>query len=154
MFGWAVLKPRAEEADEITGDRTISPILVGVKDLFLPDEVGPGLQQWGHLPFAIRKRRPGTPHHLLGHPQGGSPRDHRASAQEQATTEEHPQEMKEAEMGPNGHRLNYTRQDGVHPVDYGRHRASSLQVEERYDNLTLPDSLPDVAFFSYQFSGK
>jgi hypothetical protein len=62
--------------------------------------------------------------------------------------------MKEAEMGANGHRLDYTRQDRVHPVDSGRHRASSLQVEERYDNLTLPDSLPDVALFSDQFSGK
>src|SRR4030095_4635375 len=144
MFGWAVLKPRAEEADEITGDRPISPILVGVKGLFLPDEVCPGLKQLGRLPFAIRKRRPGTPHRLLGQPQGGEPRDHRASAQEQATTEEQPQERKEAEIGTNGHRLDYTRQDGVHSVDYGRHRASSLQVAERYDNPHLPHSLPTV----------
>ena len=52
--------------------------------------------------------------------------------------------MKEAEIGANGHTLYHMRQDAVHPVDYGRHRARSLQVEGRHDNLTLPDSLPDV----------
>jgi hypothetical protein len=44
MFGWAVLQPRAEEADEITSDPPIAPILVGLKGLFLPDEVCPGLE--------------------------------------------------------------------------------------------------------------
>ena len=38
------LQPRADKADAITGDRPLSPILVGVKGLFLPDEVCPGLK--------------------------------------------------------------------------------------------------------------
>ena len=52
--------------------------------------------------------------------------------------------MKEAEIGANRRTLYHMRQDTVHPVDYGRHRASSLQVAGRHDNLTLPDGLPDV----------
>ena len=128
MLGRAVLEPWAEEADEVTGDRTIAPILVGVKGLFLPDELLPGLQQLCRVPLAIRERRPGTPDGLLGQPQRGQPRDHGSSAQEQATAEEHPQEMKEAEIGANGHTLYHTRQDVVHPVDYGRHRASFLHI--------------------------
>ena len=62
--------------------------------------------------------------------------------------------MKEAEMSANGHTLYHTSQDMIHPVDYGRHRASFLQVESRHDHLTLPDCLPDVAFCSDPFSGK
>jgi len=38
------LEPWAEEADEVTGHRTIAPILVGVNDLFLLDELLPSLQ--------------------------------------------------------------------------------------------------------------
>jgi hypothetical protein len=62
--------------------------------------------------------------------------------------------MKEAEIGAHGYTLDSTRQDGVHPVDEGRHRASSLQVEEREDTLPLPDCLPDVAFSSERLSGQ
>jgi hypothetical protein len=62
--------------------------------------------------------------------------------------------MKEAEIGAHGHTLYHLRQDVVHPVNYGRHQASFLQVEGRHNNLTLPDYLPDVAFFSDQLSGK
>jgi hypothetical protein len=43
-----------------------SPLLVGAKGLFLPDELLPGLQQLRRLPCAIRQRRPGTPDSLLG----------------------------------------------------------------------------------------
>src|ERR671936_32041 len=60
--------------------------------------------------------------------------------------------MQEAEIGANRHTLDHTRQDGVHPVDEGRHRASSLQVEGKHDILTLPDGLPDVACSSDQLS--
>src|SRR5215510_11321473 len=108
MFGGAGLKPWTEEADQITSDRTIPAILVGVEGLLLLHEVSPGLEQLRRVPLAIRERRPGTPDRLLGQPERGEPRD-----------------------------------DG-----------SSTQVEGRHDNLTLPHDLPDVAFFSDQFSGK
>ena len=61
-----VLEPWTEEADEVTGHRTIAPILVGAKGLFLPDELLPGLEQLRRVPCAIRECRPGTPDCLLG----------------------------------------------------------------------------------------
>jgi hypothetical protein len=76
----------------------IAPILVGVKGLFLPDELLPRLQQLGCVPLAIRESCPGTPDGLRGQPQRGQPRDHGSAAQEQATAQEHPQEMKETEI--------------------------------------------------------
>jgi hypothetical protein len=119
VLGRTILEPWAEEADEVTGHRTIAPILVGVKDLFLLDEWLPSLQSLCRVPLAIRQRRPGTPDGLCGQPQRGQPRDHGSSAQEQATAEEHPQAMKEAEIGANRYTLSHTRQEVVHPVDYG-----------------------------------
>jgi hypothetical protein len=44
MFGGAGLKPRPKEADHITGDRAIIPMLVGLKAAFLTDELLPGPQ--------------------------------------------------------------------------------------------------------------
>jgi hypothetical protein len=73
---------------------------MGVKDLFLLDEVLPRLQQLGRVPLAICQSRRGTPDGL-----GGQPRDHGAAAQEQTTAQEHPQEMEEAEIGANEHML-------------------------------------------------
>ena len=43
MLGRAALESWAEEADQVTSDRTIAPVLVGVKDLVLPDALLPGL---------------------------------------------------------------------------------------------------------------
>jgi hypothetical protein len=68
VLGRAGLQPRAEEADEVTGDRTITALLVGVKGLLLSDEVCPGFEQLRGVPLAIRERRPGTPDRLLGQP--------------------------------------------------------------------------------------
>ena len=90
---------------------------MGVKGLFLPDELLPRLQQLGRVPLAIRQSRPGTPDGLRGQSQCGQPRDHGSAAQEQATAQEHPQAMKEAEIGANRYTMYYTRQDGVHSVD-------------------------------------
>ena len=154
VLGRTVLEPWAEEAAAVTGHRTIAPLRVGVKGLFLPDELLPRLQQLCRVPLPIRAGRPGTPDGLLGQPQRSQPRDHGSSPQEQAPAEEHPQEMKEAESGANRHTLYHRRQDAVYPVDYGRHRASSRQVAGRHNNLTLPDGLPDVPFSSDQLSGK
>jgi hypothetical protein len=117
VLGRTVLEPWAEEADEVTGHRTIAPIWVGVEGLFLPDEWRPRLQHLCRVPLAIRESCPGTPDGFRGQPQPGQPRDHGSSAQEQATAEEHPQEMKEAEMGANRHTLSHMRQDAVHPAD-------------------------------------
>ena len=117
VLGRAVLQPRTEKADAVTGHRTLAPILVGVQGLFLPDELLPRLQSLGRVPLAIRQRRPGTPDGLRGQPQRGQPRDHGSAAQQQATAQEHPQAMQEAEIGANRHTLYYTRQDGVHAVD-------------------------------------
>jgi hypothetical protein len=105
VLGRTGLEPWTKETDEVTGHRTIAPILVGMKGLFLPDELLPSLQHLGRVPLAIRERCPGTSDGLRGQPQRGQPRDHSSSAQEQATAEEHPQEMKEAEIGANGHML-------------------------------------------------
>ncbi len=117
VLGRAVLQPRTEKADAVTGHRTLAPILVGVQGLFLPDELLPRLQSLGRVPLAIRQRRPGTPDGLRGQPQRGQPRDHGSAAPQQATAQEHPQAMQEAEIGANRHTLYYTRQDGVHAVD-------------------------------------
>jgi hypothetical protein len=118
MVGGAVLKPWTKEADQITSDRTIPAILVGVEGLLLLHEMSPGREQLRRVPLAIRERRPGTSDPLLGQPERGEPRDDGSSTQEEATAEEHPQEMKEAEIGANGHPLYHTSQDVVHPVDY------------------------------------
>ena len=154
MVGGAVLQPWTEEADQITSDRTIPALLVGVAGLLLLHEVSPDRVHLRRVPLAIRERCPGPPDRLLGQPARGEPRDDGSSTQEEATAEEHPHEGKEAAMGANGHTLDHTRQDIVPPVDYGRPRASFLPVEGSYDNLTLPDGLPDVASFAYQLSGK
>jgi hypothetical protein len=119
MVGGAGLTPWTEEADQITSDRTIPAILVGMEGLLLLHEVSPGLEQLRRMPLAIRARRPGTPDCLLGQPERGAPRADGSATQEEATAEEHPQEMKEAELGANGHPLDHTSQDVVHPVAYG-----------------------------------
>jgi hypothetical protein len=54
VLGRTVLEPGAEEADEVTSHRTITPMLVGVKDLFLLDELLPSFQSLGRVPLAIR----------------------------------------------------------------------------------------------------
>src|SRR4030095_13280199 len=90
VLGRTVPEPWTEEADEVTGHWTIAPILVGAKGLFLPDELLPGGEQLRRVPPAIRESRPGPRDGLLGQPQCGQPWDHGSSAQEQATTEEHP----------------------------------------------------------------
>lgn len=87
-------------------------------DFFHFLELFPGLQQLCRVPLPIRQRCPGTPDGCLGQPQRCEPRDHSSSTQEQATAQEHPQEMKEAEIRANGHMLDHTRQDEVHSVDY------------------------------------
>ena len=115
--GRTVLEAGTAEADEVTGHRTLAPILVGAQGLFLPDELLPGLAPLRRVPLAIRECRPGTPDGLLGQPQRGQPGDHGSSAQEEATTEEHPEERQEAESGANGHTLDHMRQDSVHPID-------------------------------------
>jgi len=117
MFGGAVLKPWTKEADQITSARTLPAILVGVEGLLLLHEMSPGREQLRRVPLAIRERRPGTSDPLLGQPERGEPRDDGSSTQEEPTAEEHPQEMKEAEIGANGHPLYHTSQDVVHPVD-------------------------------------
>ena len=108
VLGRAALQPRTDKADEVTGHWTIAPILVGVQDRFLLDELLPRLQQLGRVPLAIRQSRPGTPDGLRGQPQRGQPRDHAAAAQEQATAQEHPQAMQEAEIGANRYTLYVT----------------------------------------------
>jgi hypothetical protein len=117
VLGRAVPKPRPEEPAEVTGDRTIPTIRVGVKDLCMLYEGLPGLQHLGRGPLPLRPRRPGTPDGGLGQPQRGEPRDHGASTPEQATAQAPPQAMKETEIRANGHMLDHTRQDRVHPVD-------------------------------------
>ena len=49
MLGRAVLKTRTKEADQVTGDRTIAPVLVCLKAAFLTDELLPGVQQLGNV---------------------------------------------------------------------------------------------------------
>src|SRR2546422_11598832 len=39
VLGRAVLKTRTKEADQVTGDRTIAPVLVCLKAAFLTDEL-------------------------------------------------------------------------------------------------------------------
>ena len=71
VLGRAGLQPRAEAADEVTGDRTIPAILVGLKGLLLSDEVAPGCEQRRCVPLAIRERRPGPPDRRRGQPSRG-----------------------------------------------------------------------------------
>src|SRR4029453_15933169 len=55
VLGRRVLEPETEEADEVTGHRTIAPILVGAKVLFLPDELLQGLEILRRVPLAIHE---------------------------------------------------------------------------------------------------
>jgi hypothetical protein len=115
--GRAVPKPRPAAPDAVTGDRTIPTRRVGVNDLCCLDTWFPRLQHRCCVPCPRRQRRPGTPDGCLGQPQRGEPRDHGASTQEQATAQEPPHAMQEAEMRAHGHLLDHTRSDVVHPGD-------------------------------------
>jgi hypothetical protein len=59
------LEPGTEEADEVTGDRTISTILMGAKGLFLSDALSPSLQQLRGVPLTICQSGPAAPDGII-----------------------------------------------------------------------------------------
>ena len=129
MLGQAVLEPRAKEADQVTSHWTIAPVLVGSKGRFLPHELFPGPQQLLGLPLAIRQSGPAAPDGIRRKSEIGESRKHCPTALEQATAEQHPQQMEETQIGTDRYTSDHTRQNIIDTVEYGGHQVSSLQVE-------------------------
>ena len=77
----------------------------------------------------IRERRPGTPHRCVRESESGQAGNDGATALEQATAEEHPQEMEETQIGTNRYVRDHTRQRVVDAVDYGDIGQAPFQVE-------------------------
>ena len=90
MLGRAVLKTRTPEADQVTRDRTVAPVPVGLPVTIVLDQLLPGSQQPRCVSATIRECGPGTPHSGSGESEVGQARDDGATALEQATAEEHP----------------------------------------------------------------
>ena len=129
VLGRAVLKPRTKEADQVTGDRAIAPVLVGLQAALFTDELLPGAQQLGGVPLAIRQSRPAAPDGMCSQPQIGKPRDDGPTALEQATAEQHPQQMEEPQIGTARYPSDYARQNPIDTLEYGGHQGTLLQVE-------------------------
>ena len=129
MLRRAGLKPRTKETDHVTGDWVIASIVVSLKAAFLVDELLPGAQQLGGVPLAIRQSRPGAPDGIRSQPSIGKSWDDGSTALEQATTEQHPQQMEEPQIGTNRYASDHTRQNTIDTVEYGGHQGKLLQVE-------------------------
>ena len=90
---------------------------VGVPVTVVLDHVLPGGQQPRDAPAPIRECGPGTPHSRGWEPEVGEAGDDCAAALEQATAEEHPQQMEETQIGADGHASDHTRQNAVDTVE-------------------------------------
>ena len=95
VLGCTPVEAWTPEAHQVTGDRAVAPMPVGLPVTFVVDQVVPGGQEPWRVPAPIRERGPRTPHSRLWQPEGGKAGDDRPTALEQATAEEHPQQMEE-----------------------------------------------------------
>jgi hypothetical protein len=129
VLGRAVLKPRAKETDQVTSNRTVATVLVGLKGPFLLHEVLPGPQQLLGLPLAIRQSGPAAPHGLRRQPEIGKSRNDCPTALAQATAEQHPQQIEETQISTDRHASHHTRQNTIDTVEYGGHQGRLLQIE-------------------------
>src|SRR5262249_16364455 len=62
-------------------------------------------------------------------PEISEPWDNGPTALEQATAEQHPQQMEETQIGTDRHTSDHTRQNTIDTVEYGRHQGRLLQIE-------------------------
>jgi hypothetical protein len=89
----------------------------GVPVAVVLDHALPGVQKLRRAPMSIGESRPRTSHGCSGEPKGGEPRDNGSAALEQATAEEHPEEVDEAQIGAHGHTHHDMRQTVVDTVE-------------------------------------
>jgi hypothetical protein len=102
---------------------------VGLPATVVLDHVLPGSQEPRCVPVPIRECGPGAPHSRRGETKVSEARDNGTTALEQATAEQHPEEMEEPQIGANGYVRDHPRQNAVDTGEYGGHQVSSLQYE-------------------------
>jgi hypothetical protein len=107
---------------------------VGLPGAVVLDDLLTGDQEPRRVPATIRERRPSTPHDRCWEPESGEAGNDGAAALEQATAEEHPQQVEEAQIRANGHASDYPRQNAVDTVDCGGHQVSAFQEEFCWGN--------------------
>jgi hypothetical protein len=83
---------------------------VGLPVAVVLDHLLPGGQELRRAPATICERCPGTPHDRCWETEGGQAGNDGAAALEQATAEEHPQQVEETQIRAKGHASDYTRQ--------------------------------------------
>jgi hypothetical protein len=77
----------------------------------------PGGQEWRDAPAPIRECGPGPPHGCRTETKIGECRNDRATTLEQAPTEQRPQEVEKAQIGPKRHIGNNARQNVTDTVE-------------------------------------
>ena len=77
----------------------------------------PGSQELCGAPVTIRQGDPGPPHGRRTEPKISECGDDRAAALEQTPAEQCPQEVKEPQIGANGHVYDDTRQNVIDTVE-------------------------------------
>src|SRR5262249_35648934 len=128
MLGRTPLETWPPETNQVTGDGTVAPMPVG-----LPLAVGlhhalPGGQERRDAPAPIRECGPGPPHGRRTKTKIGECGNDRATTLEQAPTEERPQEVEKAQIGPKRHIGHNTRQNVIDTVEYGGHQVSPFST--------------------------
>ena len=92
-------------------------------------ELLPGPQQLLSLPLTICQSCPAAPDSIRSKPEISEPWDNGPTALEQATAEQHPQQMEEIQIGPDRHTSDHTRQHTIDTVEDGGHQGRPLQIE-------------------------
>jgi len=124
---------RAEEADQVTGDRAETFIAMGVPVAFLLDHLAPRSDEGLDGPATIREGRSGATHGVCGQSPVGQRREDGAPTEQKSPRDERPEEPEETQIRANGHLGQYYTQQDRNTVDYGRHRASL----QEYSVVTL-----------------
>jgi hypothetical protein len=90
VSGWAILKMRTEEGNQVAGYRAIAAMTMCYKAPFDLDNLLPGQKQRLGLPLAVSQCRPATPNDILAEASVGQGGNDGSPTQKQPPTEECP----------------------------------------------------------------
>jgi hypothetical protein len=118
-LGRTPLETGPPATDQVTGAGTVAPLPVGLPRAGVLPHALPGGEELGEAPAPIRECGPGPPHGRRTETQIGACGKNRAATLEQAPTQQRPQEVAKAHMGPKRCIGNNARQNVIDPVEDG-----------------------------------
>jgi len=119
MLGRTLVETWPPEPDQITGNGPVAPMPVSLPLAVVLHHALPGGPERRDAPAPIRECGPGPPHGRRTATKIGKCGNDRTATLEQAPTEQCPQEVEKAYIGPKRHIGNNARQNVIDTVEYG-----------------------------------